>query len=132
MSDATYTTGTASRRLETDETNRLISSEKVHGTECYNRSGDHLGTVDHMMIDKYSGQVEYVVMSFGGFLGIGESYHPLPWSSLVYDTRMGGYIIDADRGRLERAPRYTGSSMPDWNDRSYRSRVNDYWTAPQG
>ena len=53
MSDATYRTGTASRPLETDETHRLISSAKVHGTECYNRNGDHLGTVDHMMIDKY-------------------------------------------------------------------------------
>ena len=78
----------------------------MHGTECYNRNGDHLGTVDHMMLDKISGQVEYVVMSFGGFLGIGESYHPLPWRSLTYDTRMGGYVVDADRARLEGAAVY--------------------------
>lgn len=127
MSDATYRTGTESRPLETDETHRLISSAKVHGTECYNRNGDHLGTVDHMMLDKISGQVEYVVMSFGGFLGIGESYHPLPWRSLTYDTRMGGYVVDADRARLERAPRYMSSNLPDWNDRTYRSRVDEYW-----
>ena len=127
MSDAPYRTGTASRPLETDETNRLISSAKVHGTECYNRNGDHLGTVDHMMLDKISGQVEYVVMSFGGFLGIGESYHPLPWRSLSYDTRMGGYVVDADRARLEQAPRYMSSNLPDWNDRSYRSQVDEYW-----
>jgi hypothetical protein len=131
MSDLTYRTGTESRPLETDETDRLISSAKVHGTECYNRNGDHLGTVDHMMIDKISGQVEYVVMSFGGFLGIGESYHPLPWRSLTYDTRMGGYVLDADRTRLERAPRYMSSNMPDWNDRTYRSRVDEYWMARQ-
>ena len=130
MSDATYRTDTASRPLETDETHRLISSQKVDGTECYNRNGDHLGTVDHMMIDKFTGHVEYVVMSFGGFLGIGESYHPLPWKVLTYDTGMGGYVIDADRSRLERAPRYTSSSMPDWHDRTYRSRIDEYWMIP--
>ena len=65
-------------------------------------------------------------MSFGGFLGIGESYHPLPWRSLSYDARMGGYVVDADRARLEQAPRYMSSNMPDWNDRSYRSRVDEY------
>ena len=72
----------AGRPLEADETNRLISSEKVDGTAVYNRNGDRLGTVDHLMIDKYTGHVEYSVMSFGGFLGIGESYHPLPWRVL--------------------------------------------------
>ncbi len=118
------------RPVEMDETHRLISSDKVDGTEVYNRNGDHLGEVDHMMIDKYTGHVEYCVMSFGGFLGIGESYHPLPWKSLSYDTAMGGYAVDCDRSRLERAPRYTASSTPDWSDRAYRSKVDEYWIPP--
>jgi hypothetical protein len=119
-----------SRPVETDETNRLISSEKVDGTPVYNRLGDRLGTVHHLMIDKFTGHVEYAVMSFGGFLGIGQSYHPLPWRSLTYDVPMGGYVVDVDRSRLERAPRYTASSMPDWTDRTYRSRVDEYWLPP--
>jgi hypothetical protein len=118
---------TAGRPVEADETRGLISSEKVEGTEVYNRNGDHLGTVDNLMIDKFTGHVEYAVMSFGGFLGIGESYHPLPWKALSYDTQMGGYVVDADRSRLEEAPRYTSSDAPDWSDRAYRSRVDDYW-----
>jgi len=60
------------RTGQTDETDRLISSDKVDGTTVYNRNGDNIGTIDHLMIDKISGQVEYAVMSFGGFLGIGE------------------------------------------------------------
>jgi PRC-barrel domain len=130
MSDATYQAGVASQPVETDETSSLISSQKVDGTRCYNRNGDHLGTVDHMMIDKYSGQVSYVVMSFGGFLGIGQSYHPLPWRSLTYDTKMGGYVLDADRARLEAAPRYMSSNAPNWNDPGYRSQIDDYWVGP--
>ena len=126
-SDATYVD---SRPVDVDETNRLISSDKVDGTDVYNRNGDHLGTVHDLMIDKRSGQVEYAIMSFGGFLGIGESYHPLPWRVLTYDTAMGGYVVDIDRSRLDLAPRYTSSAMPDWSDRGYRSRIDEYWVPP--
>ena len=127
-SDTMVVTG---RPIEIDETNRLISSEKVDGTAVYNRNGDHLGSVHTLMIDKYTGHVEYAVMSFGGFLGIGESYHPLPWRVLDYDTKVGGYVIDCDRSRLDRAPRYTPSSLPDWSDRGYRSRIDEYWVPPR-
>jgi hypothetical protein len=77
------------------------------------------------MVDKRSGKVEYAVMSFGGFLGIGDSYHPLPWESLDYDTRMGGYVVDIDRSRLEGAPTYRSDEDPwrgvrpsNWTDRA--------------
>src|ERR1700716_2395923 len=115
------------RTGQSDETDRLISSEKVDGTAVYNRNGDRLGTIDHLMIDKYTGQVEFAVMSTGGFLGIGESYSPVPWDSLVYDVNLGGYVMDADRVRLEKAPRFTSNAQPNWSDRSYAERVDEYW-----
>src|ERR1700724_4366054 len=98
MQSATTTTGGA---VATDETDRLISSDKVVGTAVDNRLGEHLGSVYGLMVDKQTGQVAYAVMSFGGFLGMGESYHPLPWRVLTYDTRLGGYVVDLDRSRLE-------------------------------
>jgi hypothetical protein len=116
--------------VATDETNRLISSDKTVGTAVYNRRGEHLGSVYNLMIDKYSGQVAYAVMSFGGFLGIGESYHPLPWRTLTYDIRKGGYVVDIDRTRLETAPSYTSSTVPNWSDRAYGHRVDDYYGVP--
>jgi hypothetical protein len=69
------------------------------------------------MIDKYTGQVAYAVMSFGGFLGIGENYYPLPWKMLTYDTRLGGYVVDPGPQQLENAPSYTSTDAPDWSDR---------------
>ena len=63
---------------ETDETDRLIASNKVEGTAVSNRQGERLGSVYNFMVDKRSGHVEYAVLSFGGFLGIGDSYYPLP------------------------------------------------------
>lgn len=100
------------RSGQANETDRLISSEKVEGTAVHNRNGDRLGTVDHLMIDKFTGQVEYAVMSFAGFLGIGETYNPVPWKSLAYDVNLGGYVMYTDRAQLEKAPRYQSSGQP--------------------
>lgn len=110
----------------TDETDRLIASNKVEGTAVYNRQGDRLGTVHNFMVDKRSGQVEYAVMSFGGFLGIGESYHPLPWKVLTYDTGQGGYVVDLDQSLLEKSPSYRSGEEPRY-DRAYGDRVNSYY-----
>jgi len=115
------------RTGQTDETDRLISSGKVEGTTVYNRNGENIGSIDHLMIDKISGQVEYAVMSTGGFLSIGENYSPVPWESLVYDENLGGYVIDADRARLEKAPPFAANARPNWSDRSYAERVDTYW-----
>ena len=95
-----------------EETDRLIASDKVEGTAVYNRQGERLGTVHNFMVDKSTGRVAYAVMSFGGFLGMGESYHPLPWRVLNYDTSQGGFVIDLDKSRLAKAPSYTASNVP--------------------
>jgi len=123
---STTSTGT-SGGLATDETNRLITSNKVEGTAVYNRGDERLGTVHNFMVDKYLGQVAYAVMSFGGFLGIGESYHPLPWKVLTYDTKLGGYVVSLSREQLERAPTYTTADEPNWSDVGYRGRVDSYY-----
>src|ERR1700733_949804 len=68
-----------------DTRGRLIAASKVNGTSVYNRAGEKLGSIYDVMLDKRSGKAEYAVMSFGGFLGIGDTYHPLPWTVLNYD-----------------------------------------------
>jgi len=114
----------------TDETSDLIASDKVEGTAVYNRKGERLGTVYNFMVNKRSGQVAYAVMSFGGFLGIGDSYHPLPWNVLTYDTGLGGYVVDLSRDQLQGGPSYSASETPNWSDQTYTSRINQYYGAP--
>jgi hypothetical protein len=63
-------------------TGNLIAADKVQGTNVYNITGDNLGSIHDLMIDKATGKVAYAIMAFGGFLGIGNQYHPLPWSLL--------------------------------------------------
>jgi PRC-barrel domain len=112
-----------------DETNRLIASDKVEGTAVYNRQGEKLGTVHNFMVDKRSGKVEYAVMSFGGFLGMGDSYHPLPWNVLNYDTTQGGYVVDLDKRMLEGGPSYKAGQEPRY-DRAYGEEVYGYYRVP--
>jgi len=114
------------RPLDRDETTNLISSDKVEGTAVYATDGEKIGHVDHLMIGKRNGRVEYAVMSFGGFLGLGESYHPLPWETLDYDTEKGGYVVNIDKSKLEKAPYYTKDTMPIY-DQPYASRIYGYY-----
>jgi hypothetical protein len=111
----------------TDETFSLISASKVTGTNVYNVQGDSLGSIYDVMLDKRSGKIAYAVMSFGGFLGIGERYHPLPWATLKYDKRQGGYVVGLTREQLEKAPTYAASETPAWGDRAYEQKIHDYY-----
>jgi sporulation protein YlmC with PRC-barrel domain len=116
----------ADNNVETDETDRLIASNKVEGTAVYDREGNKLGSVYNFMVDKRSGQAEYAVLSFGGFLGIGDEYHPLPWDQLTYDTDQGGYVVNLTREQLEGGPRYRSGEEPAF-DRAYGQEVYGYY-----
>jgi sporulation protein YlmC with PRC-barrel domain len=105
---------------------KLIASSRVEGTNVYNRQGESLGEIHDLMIDKKSGHVAYAVMSFGGFLGMGESYHPLPWSVLDYDESQGGYVVDIDKDRLKAAPTYGVDETPDWTG-NYGRQIDEYY-----
>jgi sporulation protein YlmC with PRC-barrel domain len=118
----------ASRPVEKDETTDLIASNKVEGTAVYNRQGEKLGEVYNFMVGKRSGEVAYAIMSFGGFLGIGQKYHPLPWDALTYDVGKKGYVIDADKERLMSAPNYAAGDEP-FSRPEYGQQVRDFWSS---
>ncbi|HEY9058661.1 MAG TPA: PRC-barrel domain-containing protein [Aurantimonas sp.] len=104
-----------------------IEASRVSGTEVYNTDGDHLGHIHDLVLGKRDGRVKYAIMSFGGFLGIGEEYHPLPWQVLKYDERQGGYVVGITRDQLEGAPRYAAGTTPSWGDPDYGRRIDDYY-----
>ncbi|GEO18558.1 PRC-barrel domain-containing protein [Microvirga aerophila] len=109
----------------------LIESDRVEGTAVYDPTGDHLGSIKRLMIEKISGKVTYAVMSFGGFLGIGADEHTIPWSKLTYDTGLGGYCTDITEEQLRGAPSfYRERDDYDWTDRDRERELLDYWGAP--
>jgi len=120
---------TPSGEINRHETRRLIASDKVEGTVVYSIDKERLGKIHNFMVDKISGRVDYAVMSFGGILGLGEAYHPIPWEKLEYDTALNGYVIDIDKNQLQGAPSYTDDSNPNWVDPSFGQRIDDYYGA---
>jgi hypothetical protein len=115
--------------LPVEETERLIAADKVEGTGVFDPDGGSLGSVSTIMVDKFTGKVAYAVLSFGGFLGLGERYHPLPWHALSYDTRLGGFVVDLSKEQLERGPSYAAAESP-WSDPAYGRSVYDYYNVP--
>lgn len=115
------------RTLDKRETSNLIGSDKVEGTPVYRSNGERVGQIDRVMIDKLSGKVAYAVMSFGGFLGIGEDYYPLPWALLTFNPALDGYEVNISEQQLKGAPKFSKYDNFDWSDRARGREVYDYY-----
>jgi sporulation protein YlmC with PRC-barrel domain len=116
----------AEHDIARDETMTLIASDKVEGTSVFNRKGEKLGNIHNFMVDKQSGQVKYAVLSFGGVLGMGTDYYPIPWQSLTYDTAQGGYLVNIDKDTLKSGPHYGPSDEPPF-DRAYGKSIHGHY-----
>lgn len=104
----------------------LVSSTHVTGTAVYRPNGTKIGRVDRVMIGKYSGQVQYVLISFGGFLGIGAELRPVPWEALVYSKDLGGFVVSAEDDVLKSSPYLEGNEEPNWSS-AYGQYVFTHW-----
>jgi hypothetical protein len=96
-------------RPSTDD--NLILASRVKEAPVFDQAGERIGHIDDLSIDRISGNVVYAIMSFGGFLGIGRRFHPLPWAMLHYDLAQGGYVVALDRTMLADAPHYDADEL---------------------
>ena len=111
-------------------THDLIMASRVIGAAVFNKAGERIGHVEDLSIEKVSGRSLYAIMSFGGFLGIGEHLHPLPWSILEFDAALNGYVVPLDRAALEGAPSLDRARLEDLGaGDSWRTRLFDYYGA---
>jgi putative phosphoribosyl transferase len=110
--------------------NPLITASRVEGTSVLNDSGERIGTIKDLSIDKQSGKVVYALLSFGGFLGVGERYHPLPWDILKYDFVKDGYVVSLTKAELEKAPSYSTDQLAAFggSDLAYREQLHRFYT----
>ena len=114
----------------TTSAHALITSDRVAGTDVFNPAGDSLGTIDHLVIDKRSGEVRYAVLEFGGILGMGADRYPLPWAMLKYDAAKEGYVVPLEKEQLSAAPRYSDDARPSY-DETYSRGLQDFYGAPR-
>ena len=99
------------RDVPREETASLIASDKVEGTAVYGADRKKIGRVENLMIDKFTGQVAYAVLTFGGFFGAGSEHYPIPWAILKYDEELGGYITPVTKDQLKDAPKIGQSDI---------------------
>ncbi|WP_211347384.1 PRC-barrel domain-containing protein [Sphingorhabdus contaminans] len=108
---------------------QLIPAKRVNGSAVYNQAHEKIGRIEDIAIDKRTGKVAYAILSFGGFLGLGEKFHPLPWSVLTYSERDDGYIVPITEELLALAPKLDVSELSGWDDTESRDDFYTYYGA---
>jgi sporulation protein YlmC with PRC-barrel domain len=106
---------------------RLVIANLQTTLTAYGRDGSKLGRVEQFVMDMFSGRIEYAVLSFGGFLGLGQKYHPIPFSSLRVSTDGAGFIIDVDKVLIDGSPSYRKDDAPAF-DEAYGKRIASYYS----
>jgi sporulation protein YlmC with PRC-barrel domain len=122
--------GTSTADTLQSKAHSLIASDRVEGTHVRNSDGRKIGTVQRLMIDKLSGTIAYAILSFGGFLGMGQKHLPIPWSRLTYDRTLGAYHLDLAEEELAAAPSFATDKDFDWGDRDEEVRIHDFYRVP--
>jgi len=107
----------------------IIASDRIEGTAVRRSNGDKVGTIERLMIEKVSGKVVYAVMSFGGFLGLGEGYYTLPWGVLTYNTTLDAYELNLTDDQLRGAPQRASQGQDASFDRNWEEHVHRYYNA---
>jgi sporulation protein YlmC with PRC-barrel domain len=120
-----------SDRDDRSRTRRVMGATTLAGDRVRNTQGDDLGKIEEIMIDLARGRVAYAVLSFGGFLGIGDKLFAVPWSALKIDQPAHEFILDVSREILENAPGFDKDQWPDMADAAYGNAISKhYGTAP--
>lgn len=116
----------------------LMSVDTLSGNKVCNQKGDDLGEINDIMLDTRNGKVGYAVLSFGGFLGMGEKLFAVPWNALVLDTEKKRFVLDVGKDRLQQAPGFDKDKWPNMADKSWANDIHSYygtkpyWDAPRG
>ena len=107
-----------------------IQASRVIGTEVYNTEGEHIGTIEDVMLEKTNNSIMFAVIGFGGFLGIGEKYHAVPWSALDYDPSRGGYVVPFTKDQLKAAPVHDIADLTGDDGYKARDAYYSYYQVP--
>jgi hypothetical protein len=120
-------TGTAS--ADAAHPRSLIASDRVIGTDVRRPDGSKVGRIERLMLDKATGRVAYAVMSFGGFLGMGEAFYTLPWAVMHFDPGQDAYVVDITEAQLRAAPERSPEGGDPGDEREWEEHVHRYYNA---
>jgi sporulation protein YlmC with PRC-barrel domain len=105
----------------------LMGADTLIGNDVYNHNEEDLGDIKEIMLDVRSGRVSYAVLSFGGFLGMGEKLFAVPWNALTLDTVNKRFVLNVEKERLENAPGFDKDSWPNMADESWATEIHSFY-----
>jgi sporulation protein YlmC with PRC-barrel domain len=105
----------------------MMGADTLVGNDVCNHKGEHLGDIKEIMLDMRSGRVAYAVLSFGGFLGMGEKLFAVPWSALILDTTHKRFVLNVEKERLKSAPGFDKDQWPNMADQSWAREIHSYY-----
>ena len=108
-----------------------IRAKKVIGTDVNDQAGKKIGKVEDVVLDKQSNNIMFAVVGFGGFLGMSEKYHPIPWETLDYDENERAYVVSFTRQQLESAPTGSIEELTADDGMRFRDRSFEYYKTPR-
>ena len=111
-------------------TRNTLSASTIIGDPVHNAMDENLGKIEDLMIDLSSGRVAYAVLSFGGFLGMGNKLFAVPFRAMKVDTENHAFVLDVPKDRLKDAPGFDKDNWPDISDKSYRSQIYNFYNVP--
>ncbi|HEY8160599.1 MAG TPA: PRC-barrel domain-containing protein [Methylobacter sp.] len=106
---------------------RLMGADTLLGNDVYNEKEEDLGDIKEIMLDMTTGQVAYAVLSYGGFLGMGERLFAVPWDALRLDTANKRFVLNVDKERIESAPGFDKDHWPDMADQTWRDQIESFY-----
>jgi sporulation protein YlmC with PRC-barrel domain len=108
-----------------------IRAKKVIGTNVKDTGGKTIGQIEDVVLDKLSNNIMFAVVGFGGFLGMAEKYHPIPWSALDYDDSANAYVVSYTKDQLKSAPAGSIDELTRDDGVGVRDRTFEYYKAPR-
>lgn len=105
----------------------MMGADTLIGNHVFNPQDENLGDIKEIMLDMRSGRVSYAVLSFGGFLGMGQKLFAVPWPALRLDTKHKRFVLNVEKARLKSAPGFDKDQWPDMADQSWAKEIHDYY-----
>ena len=112
-------------------TRNTLSASTIIGDPVHNAMDENLGKIEDLMIDLSSGRIAYAVLSFGGFLGMGNKLFAVPFRAMKVDTERHAFVLDVPKDRLKDAPGFDKDNWPDVSDMGYRSQIYSFYNVPK-
>ncbi|TFW19892.1 PRC-barrel domain-containing protein [Duganella callida] len=110
---------------------RLMGADTLIGEDVYNRQDEDLGDIKEIMLDMRSGQVAYAVLSFGGWLGMGDKLFAVPWQALQLDTANKRFLLDVSKDQLKNAPGFDEDDWPDMASTEFNTQIHNFYGTRQ-